>query len=61
MRYSYNYDGWIIHGIAEAFEEDLALRIRAKAHLDYLTDGFVRMTVGRDHGLMDKQVPCMSL
>jgi hypothetical protein len=45
-RYSYNYVGWVTHGVTEALEKDLALKITAKAHLDYLVDGNVRMTVG---------------
>jgi hypothetical protein len=45
-RYSYNYVGWVAHGVTEALEKDLALKITAKAHLDYLVDGNVRMTVG---------------
>ena len=45
-RYSYNYNGWVAHGVAEALEKDLALKITAKAHLDFLNNGDTRMTVG---------------
>ncbi len=44
-RYTYKYVGWVAHGVPEALEKDLALKIKAKAHLDYLNTGFIRMTV----------------
>ncbi|XP_028396275.1 vitellogenin-2-like [Dendronephthya gigantea] len=44
-RYTYAYEGWVAQGIAEALEKDLAVKIAAKVHFDYLLSGLVRLTL----------------
>lgn len=35
-RYTYHYEAIIAHGIPDAFKNDMALVVKATAHLDYL-------------------------